>query len=110
VLTLVGGAIVLAARLLAIRAEAAVSVDESPPPDSVLACLGAWVHDGYDLHTHSTCSTRTNTITENVKLALERGLTGIAITDHDTTEGLRGGLGRRRCRSRVVTGIEFSAE
>ena len=40
-----------------------------------------------DLHTHSTCSDGTNTIAENVALALERGLDGIGITDHDTTEG-----------------------
>ena len=26
---------------------------------------------GYDLHTHSTCSDGTNSITENVKLALD---------------------------------------
>ena len=43
-----------------------------------------------DLHTHSTCSDGTNTIAENVALALERGLDGIAITDHDTTEGFAG--------------------
>ena len=43
---------------------------------------------GYDLHTHSSCSDGTNTPAENVALALERGLSGIAVTDHDTTEGL----------------------
>ena len=39
---------------------------------------------GYDLHTHSTCSDGTATVTENVALARERGLLGIAVTDHDT--------------------------
>ena len=42
---------------------------------------------GYDLHTHSDCSDGTNTPAENVALAVERGLSGIAVTDHDTTAG-----------------------
>ena len=64
---------------------------------------------GYDLHTHSTCSDGTDSITENVKLALDRELTGIAITDHDTTDGydeaVRGRRGHRprdRARHRVL--------
>jgi predicted metal-dependent phosphoesterase TrpH len=40
-----------------------------------------------DLHTHSRRSDGTNTVAENVALAVERGLAGIAITDHDTTAG-----------------------
>ena len=66
---------------------------------------------GIDLHTHSTASDGTNTIAENVSLALERGLAGIAITDHDTTAGYAeaagaaGGTGLL-----IVPGIEFSAE
>ena len=43
---------------------------------------------GIDLHTHSVRSDGTNTVTENVTLARQRGLAGIAITDHDTTAGL----------------------
>lgn len=66
---------------------------------------------GYDLHTHSTCSDGTNTITENVKLALDRGLTGIAITDHDTTEGYaEAAAAADGADLEIVTGIEFSAE
>jgi predicted metal-dependent phosphoesterase TrpH len=66
---------------------------------------------GYDLHTHSTFSDGTNTITENVKLALERGLTGIAITDHDTTDGYDEAAAASRDEDlEIVTGIEFSAE
>jgi 3',5'-nucleoside bisphosphate phosphatase len=66
---------------------------------------------GFDLHTHSTFSDGTQTPTENVRMALDRGLAGIAVTDHDTTEGLSeavtaaGGTGLA-----IVPGIEFSAE
>jgi hypothetical protein len=64
-----------------------------------------------DLHTHSTCSDGTNTVAENVALAIERGLDGIAITDHDTTEGYaeadRAAAGTDL---RIIHGIEFSAE
>ena len=66
---------------------------------------------GYDLHTHSTCSDGTNTITENVQLALERGLTGLAITDHDTTDGYdEAAAAAEGADLEIVTGIEFSAE
>jgi predicted metal-dependent phosphoesterase TrpH len=66
---------------------------------------------GYDLHTHSTFSDGTNTITENVKLAIERGLMGIAITDHDTTDGYdEAASAAEGTDLEIVTGIEFSAE
>jgi len=66
---------------------------------------------GYDLHTHSTFSDGTNTIEENVRLAVDRGLDGIAVTDHDTT----GGLDQARTAADgsgldVIPGLEFSAE
>jgi 3',5'-nucleoside bisphosphate phosphatase len=65
----------------------------------------------YDLHTHSTCSDGTQTIAENVGLALERGLDGIAITDHDTTDGYAEGYATaERTNLAIVPGIEFSAE
>jgi hypothetical protein len=65
----------------------------------------------YDLHTHSTCSDGTNTITQNVELALERGLAGIAITDHDTTDGYDEAVRAAKGTDLdVITGIEFSAE
>lgn len=64
-----------------------------------------------DLHTHSTCSDGTNTVAENVALAVERGLDGIAITDHDTTEGYgEADAAAARTDLRIVHGIEFSAE
>jgi predicted metal-dependent phosphoesterase TrpH len=66
---------------------------------------------GIDLHTHSTASDGTNTITENVALALERGLAGIAITDHDTTAGYGEAAGAAAGAGLlIVPGIEFSAE
>jgi predicted metal-dependent phosphoesterase TrpH len=66
---------------------------------------------GIDLHTHSTASDGTNTITENVALALERGLAGIAITDHDTTAGYGEAAGAAEGTGLlIVPGIEFSAE
>jgi hypothetical protein len=66
---------------------------------------------GIDLHTHSTYSDGTNTVSENVRLARERGLAGIAITDHDTTAGLsEGAAAAEGTDLRIVPGIEFSAE
>ena len=66
---------------------------------------------GYDLHTHSSCSDGTNTPAENVALALERGLSGIAVTDHDTTEGLDEAFAAAEGTGlEIVPGLEFSAE
>ena len=41
-----------------------------------------------DLHTHSTASDGSDSPTELIQLALETGLSAIALTDHDTQEGL----------------------
>jgi predicted metal-dependent phosphoesterase TrpH len=66
---------------------------------------------GIDLHTHSRESDGTNTVTENVELAIARGLDGIAITDHDTTAGYaEAAAASAGTDLRVVPGIEFSAE
>ena len=66
---------------------------------------------GYDLHTHTSCSDGTNTPAENVALAVERGLAGIAITDHDTMDGFDEGLtAGADAGIEMVPGIEFSAE
>ena len=66
---------------------------------------------GYDLHTHSTFSDGTQSPTENVRLALERGLQGLGLTDHDTTDGLAEGLAAARDTDlEIVPGLEFSAE
>jgi 3',5'-nucleoside bisphosphate phosphatase len=66
---------------------------------------------GIDLHTHSRDSDGTNTVAENVALAIERGLAGIAITDHDTTAGYaEADAAAAGTDLRIVPGIEFSAE
>jgi predicted metal-dependent phosphoesterase TrpH len=66
---------------------------------------------GIDLHTHSRESDGTNTVTENVALAIDRGLAGIAITDHDTTAGYaEADAASAGTDLRIVPGIEFSAE
>jgi 3',5'-nucleoside bisphosphate phosphatase len=66
---------------------------------------------GYDLHTHSTFSDGTNSITENVELALDRALDGLGITDHDTTGGLEeASAAAAGTGLEIVPGIEFSAE
>jgi predicted metal-dependent phosphoesterase TrpH len=66
---------------------------------------------GYDLHTHSTCSDGTESPAANVRLARERGLAGLGVTDHDTTEGIdeavRAAAGTDL---EIVPGVEFSAE
>ena len=65
---------------------------------------------GYDLHVHTNRSDGTFTPTEAVDLAVERGLTGIAITDHDTLAGLDEAASAAGDRIEIVPGIEFSAE
>lgn len=66
---------------------------------------------GIDLHAHTTESDGTLTPAELVRLAAERDLSVIAVTDHDTTSGLDQA---RRAGAEagvdVVPGIEFSAE
>ncbi|GGK12669.1 PHP-like protein [Caldalkalibacillus thermarum] len=62
-----------------------------------------------DLHTHTTASDGTNPPAENVRLAREKGLKAIAITDHDTVGGIEEALAAgRECGVEVVPGIEIS--
>jgi predicted metal-dependent phosphoesterase TrpH len=64
-----------------------------------------------DLHVHTNRSDGTFTPTEAVKLAAERGLDGIAVTDHDTTEGLaEASDAAREAGIELLSGVEFSAE
>lgn len=64
-----------------------------------------------DLHTHSIYSDGTNTPAELVAMAEERGLSAIALTDHDTVGGIVP-LQKAAVTSPVeaVPGIELSAE
>ncbi len=62
-----------------------------------------------DLHTHTVCSDGTFTPAESVKLAKEKGLAAIAITDHDTIDGLQEAIeAGEKYGVKVITGIEFS--
>ena len=64
-----------------------------------------------DLHTHSVYSDGTNTPTELVTMAEERGLRALALTDHDTVGGISELLAAAENSSiEVVPGIELSAE
>lgn len=63
----------------------------------------------YDLHTHSTASDGTLTPTALVDLAVDAGVDVLALTDHDTTEGLAEAAAAAADRSiHLVTGVEIS--
>ena len=64
-----------------------------------------------DLHAHSIFSDGTNTPEELVNLAVQGGLTALALTDHDTTDGLPRFMAAGANTSvQTVPGIELSAE
>ena len=66
---------------------------------------------GFDLHTHSTFSDGTLDPEQVVELAATRGLTGIALTDHDNTGGVeRARAAAKRTGLTVLLGCELSAE
>jgi predicted metal-dependent phosphoesterase TrpH len=66
---------------------------------------------GIDLHAHSNRSDGTFTPEEVVRLAAERALDVVALTDHDTTDGLEEAAATgREVGVEVVPGVEFSAE
>jgi len=64
-----------------------------------------------DLHVHSVYSDGTNTPSELVAMADERGLCALALTDHDTVAGIPELLTAAETATvEVVPGIELSAE
>lgn len=66
---------------------------------------------GYDLHTHSLCSDGTRPPAEVVTLAAQAGLSGIALTDHDTVAGWdEARVAAMAHDVEFVPGIELSAE
>ena len=66
---------------------------------------------GIDLHAHSDRSDGTFAPAEVVRLAAERALDAVALTDHDTTDGLaEAEAAGRELGVDVVPGVEFSAE
>lgn len=63
----------------------------------------------YDLHCHSTCSDGTFAPDEVVKLAKQRGVDVLALTDHDTTSGLQ--LATQTANTlnlTLISGVEIS--
>jgi predicted metal-dependent phosphoesterase TrpH len=64
-----------------------------------------------DLHTHSTASDGSLTPTELVRLAKARGLAAIALTDHDTVDGLAEAMAAGQAYGlEVIPGVEISAQ
>jgi predicted metal-dependent phosphoesterase TrpH len=64
-----------------------------------------------DLHTHSTASDGLYTPTELAKRASEAGLSIIALTDHDTTNGLAEALSAGEARHlEIIPGIEINTD
>ena len=63
-----------------------------------------------DLHTHSNCSDGSMSPSELVLHAAEKGLAAIALTDHDTVDGIKEAVAKgKECGIEVVPAIEFSA-
>ncbi len=66
--------------------------------------------DIYDLHSHSIASDGALSPTELVKRAHEKGVTVLALTDHDTTNGLaEAQQAAAELGMRLINGIELSA-
>jgi len=64
-----------------------------------------------DLHTHTLFSDGSLTPTEVVELAVREGLRAVAITDHDSVDGLEEALAAgERLGIRVVPGVELNLE
>ena len=66
---------------------------------------------GFDTHVHSVASDGALAPADVVALAKERGLLGMALTDHDTVDGLAEALAAgKELDITVLPGIELSAE
>ncbi len=64
-----------------------------------------------DLHTHTTASDGTYSPGELIKLAKEIGLSAVAVTDHDTTRGLKESIKAGETFGiEVIPGCELSVE
>ncbi|MEH7352348.1 PHP domain-containing protein [Neobacillus drentensis] len=70
------------------------------------------LENGYfDLHLHTTASDGSFSPSEVVKMAAQKGLVTIAITDHDTTDGIQEALQTARTLNvTVIQGIELSTK
>lgn len=68
-------------------------------------------HHGFDLHIHSSASDGQLSPAQVVQRAKERGIRNIALTDHDTVEGLlEANLAAGDHELNLINGIELSCE
>jgi predicted metal-dependent phosphoesterase TrpH len=63
-----------------------------------------------DLHVHTTSSDGAYTPAEVVDLARRVGLAAVAVTDHDTLDGVAPARAAARGRLEVIAGVEITAE
>lgn len=63
-----------------------------------------------DLHCHSTCSDGTSTPSQIIRLALDAGLQGLSITDHDTIGAYKQAIpAAEESNLPLISGVELSA-
>ena len=62
-----------------------------------------------DLHLHTTASDGTDSPSELVKKAWERGIGIISVTDHDTVAGIEEAAASLPSGMRLINGVEFSS-
>jgi len=66
---------------------------------------------GFDLHIHTNASDGIFTTNEIIDLAFKKGLEGIAITDHDTVQGIQNlASAKNPGKISLIPGIELSTE
>ena len=71
----------------------------------------AFLEGRFDMHVHTTCSDGIWSPTEIVRLAKERGLAGLAITDHDTLDGwAEAKAAAAEYGLRLICGVEMSTD
>lgn len=64
-----------------------------------------------DLHCHTNCSDGTNSPAEIVRMAVDQGLSGLSITDHDTVEAYEEAVPlAKELGILLLPGVEFSSE
>jgi len=83
------------------------------PSEKITAECGSCEKIEYDLHIHTTASDGMLTPLQVVDQAVKRKLTGIAITDHDTIEGLPAAISYNQTRGYgldIIPGIELNTE
>lgn len=69
------------------------------------------MHRLCDLHVHSTASDGQYTPTQLAQMAKERGLEILALTDHDTIDGLGDAIqAGKKLELRIIPGVELSAK